>query len=349
MAVRITQANTNRTYLKNLNNAQYAMNNAMERVETGRDFTKVSQNVTSGTRAIDVRSRLYKNEQAQDNVNTANEQLAMAEDAIMEMNDIASSVNAEMFKALNTHTLEAGREAFLAYLDEAKDEILRLSNTKYNNKYVMGGLGVGETPYKVDKDGCLTFNGVKASDIKEENGKYIDAAGKEVPYSGKAFMDIGLDISVKDGAVNPKTAYKVSVEGIEVLGHGKSEVKCENDDGTETTYEISNNLYDMMTQMGEALKESDTDELRAILQNFKAQTENVITGVSEIGVRTKFLDTTLTRLENENYSLTKMQKDIEGVDDATEITNYLGYKNSWSLVMQFGSSVIPKSLMDYVT
>ncbi|WP_044974535.1 hypothetical protein [Ruminococcus sp. HUN007] len=159
MAVRITSGTTNRTYLKNLNGSQHAMNKAMERVESGRDFQRVSDNVTQATRAINVRSRIYRNEQMTNNVNTAAEQLNMAETALKQMNDICSNVQSEMFKALNTPTLQASKETFSAFLDGAKDEFMRLANTKYNDKYVLGGLGIDVAPFKANVDGKMEFNG----------------------------------------------------------------------------------------------------------------------------------------------------------------------------------------------
>ena len=45
MSVRITQGVSNRAYLTNLNTSQHDMNKAMQKVETGRAFEKVSEDV----------------------------------------------------------------------------------------------------------------------------------------------------------------------------------------------------------------------------------------------------------------------------------------------------------------
>lgn len=352
MSVRITQGTTNRSYLKNLNNAQYAMNNSMEKIETGRAFTKVSEDVPRGIKAISIRERLYHNEQMQDNVNTAIEQLTVAETSVMQINDIASTVQSEMFKALNTPTLEAGKETFLSFLEGAKDELLRLANTRYNNKFAMGGLGVETVPFKSNSDGKLEFNGTPVSEItrRDSDGQYYSGSDGKTPvkYSGNSYIDIGLDIGMSGGAVNPKTAFKISVDGIDILGRGESELSYEDITGSDKTEVVSNNLYDMMTDMQEAIRNSDIDKLALLTNHFKKQSEEVITGASELGVRSKYLETTLSRLEVENTSLQKMQLDTEGVDDATEITKFKGYQNSWNLVLQFGGNVVPKSLMDYI-
>jgi flagellar hook-associated protein 3 FlgL len=392
MSVRITSGTTNRTYLKNLNGSQYAMNQAMERVESGRDFQKVSENVQQGTRAISVRSRLYRNEQMTDNVNTSMEQLNMAETCLKEINDICSNVQSEMFKALNPPTLQAGRDAFLSFLDGAKDEIQRLANTKYNNKYVMGGVGVESNPFKPNGDGKMTYcwgndptsniemekmfdknqiikeSGSTISKSKEELlaevENYYDSAGNTLKYTGDSYIDVGLDMSVAvNGKVAPKTAFRVTVDGVSVLGYGRTDVPYDDikgiqaqagatgsGSGSGNSESVSNNIYDMMTDMQEIIRqeEPDFDKLSAIMVNFKKRTEDIIAAESEIGVRTRFLETNLDRLEAENTSLKKMQKDIEGVDDATEITNFMSYQNAWNLVLQFGKNIVPKSLMDYV-
>jgi flagellin-like hook-associated protein FlgL len=475
------------------------MNRAMERVETGRDFQRVSDNVTKATRAISVRERLYRNEQMTDNVNTAMEQLNMAEKALKQMNDICSNVQSEMFKCLNTPTLQAGKDSFSAFLDGAKDEIMRLANTKYNDKYVLGGLGIEVAPFKPNEEGNMEFNGVELSEMqdktqminsikkdygtshlctacckdcinartnddidcftldelkdlskeairlvpkdsrrpevnvadtstydrfllgleKDVDGNYYDESkkddyhvvwdrsksglhftihlgermsdteiakevsdiqaetqnfyysnGKPVKYSGDSYMDIGLDMSVAgNGKVAPKTAFRTTVDGIAAMGYGTTDVPYNeikglqasagyqgSGSGSNDSETVCNNIYDMMNEMQKAIDSLDEgadisnviDKISAVMVNFKKQTDNIIAAESEIGVRTQFLETNLDRLEAENTSLKKMQKDIETVDDATEITNFLGYQNAWNLVLQFGKNIVPKSLMDYV-
>ena len=131
-----------------------------------------------------------------------------------------------------------------------------------------------------------------------------------------------------------------SVDGIMIMGYGETV----NENGNS----ISNNIYDMMTEMEKAIENADIDRLGELTGNFKNQFDNMVSGLGEIGVRTKFLDTTLARLENENTTLLEAKNNVEATDDTTEITNFKGYQNSWNLILQFGGNIFPKSLMDYV-
>lgn len=348
MSVRITQNVTNRSYLTNLSNTQYSMNKAMDKTQSGRAFQKVSENVSSGIKAMSIRSKLYKNEQITENVNIASEQLKVAEDNLLAINDILSTIQSEVLKALNGTNPESNNEIFKSVMENSKDSILKLSNGKYNDKYVMGGLNISTTPFTCDSNGKFQFNGINVEDIAKNDG-FFEYNGDKIPYSGESYIDIGLDINVSKGQVDPRTAYRVSVSGLDSLGFGKSQIEYEKKDGQKETYEFSNNVYDIITDMSQALNDGDMDKMGALYEHMGNRISNLMTNVSDIGMRSQFLETTAQRLENENLSLNQMQKDIEGIDDATEIMNYMNYQYAWNLTMQFGNSVIQKSLMDYVT
>ena len=347
MSVRITQGVSNRAYLTNLNTSQYDMNKAMQKVETGRAFEKVSEDVSAGTNALAIRSRLYKNEQVQENIKVASEQLGVAEENLLAINEVAVNVQSEVLRALNGTNTVIGKDIFLSVLDNSKRSVMNFANSRYNDKYILGGTNAATQPFNCDENGKLTYNGVTIEDIEKNDGVY-EVDGEVVPYNDDVYMDIGLDIKVVNGKVDPKTAYKISVSGLETLGYGKSEVVYENSAGEELTYEVSNNIYDIITEMSDALQNDDMDKLSALYGHMNDRLDDMMKEVSNIGTRCQFLDTTLARLEDENISLNPMQQNTEGIDDATEIMNYMSYRYAWNLTMQFGSSVIPKTLMDYV-
>jgi len=347
MSIRITQNSVNRSYLSNLSNSQYSMNTAMDKVQSGRAFTKVSENVSAGTKALNIRSKIYKNEQVRDNVAVANEQLTVAEDSLVSINEIVGNIRAEVLKVLNGTNTKVGEEIYTTVLQNSKDSILKLANCKYNDKYIMGGTNIKTQPYTVDANGKFQFNGVNVEDIELKNGKF-ESNGTSVPYSSDTYIDIGLDICVVNGVVDPRTAYKVSVSGLDSLGYGKSDITYKDMSDNEKTYEVSNNVYDVITDMSKAIEDGDMDKLSALYDHLGNCANKLATNVSDIGMRCSFLDATLSRLENESLSLSQMQKDTEGIDDATEIMNYMNYKYAWNLTMQFGSNVIPQSLMDFI-
>ena len=120
MSIRITQNSINSSYLSNLSNSQYSMNTAMDKVQSGRAFTKVSENVCAGTKALNIRSKMYKNQQVRDNVEVANEQLTVAEDSLVSINEIVGNIRSEVLKVLNGTNKKVGKEVYTTVLQNSK-------------------------------------------------------------------------------------------------------------------------------------------------------------------------------------------------------------------------------------
>jgi len=503
MAMRITQGMTNRSYLYNLNTAQYNMNKSSEKLQTGRKYSHASDDVHGVTKSLSLKTKLYRNDRVQDGVADALNEFELAESTLESIGEIASTVQSEMIKAMDDVKRGSAKDTFLSFLKESKAQILRLANTKYNDKYIFGDLKTEGDPYitksdfsghtymafrdaangvplseisssKVDttsdqyyndnldvrsiayeeqykgkgasvvygsqalavfnnkldeidsyvKEKILPiagnsqtcWNSIKAGnnvethindilgrindtdmknkwikvsdlykDIKAEKNafsvpnsnadekiyvvlnKQEDAIGKySIEYTGKTlddyknsagtnvtqdyyymhdgspldfthnnYIDVGLDMSSKVNSNASK--FNVTVDGLKALGYG-------------TNYKtgIPNNLYDMLTEMEKAIENDDSDRLGAVCDQFKKQTDNLISSVAEIGIRGSFLESTLSRLESENTIMKEAQSKYDATDDATEITNFKGYQNAWNTVLQFGGSIFPKSLMDYV-
>ena len=352
MSTRITQSVTNRTYLSNLTKATNNKNRQMEKIQTGRDFERVSDHVSAGLNAISIRSKLYKNEQMTENIATAYEQLSNAENNLTSINDILITVQGEVMKALNGTNPEGSDVIFDSIFENSKESIADLANGKFNDKYILGGSNIEKQPFSFDDDGMLLYQGVRMDSVVSDSGQFkYDVGGTltRVPYSEDTFIDIGLDIKVENGKIDPQTAYKVSVSGLSTLGYGTTDLKYTDSDGSIKTYSgISNNIVDIITEMQKAYKDGDMDKLDALRGHMNKRMDQMMSEVAIIGTRCQFLDATTQRLENDNISLHKMQQDTEGIDDATEIMYYQQYDYAMNLTLQFGSSVIPKSLMDYI-
>ena len=77
--MRITNNYMTRKYLNNLNNSLSLYNESENKLTTGRKISKMSDDVSAGTRALGVRTQSYKNEQIRENIEKAGESLNVAE------------------------------------------------------------------------------------------------------------------------------------------------------------------------------------------------------------------------------------------------------------------------------
>lgn len=344
--MRITQNSMTRNYLKSMNSTLSNLSASSDKLTTGRSFTKISEDVSGGINALKTRQKLYKNQQLQDNLKAADEELAVTETNLMSIKEIADTIHERAIKVQND-TNKGEYETFATQFDSYNKEIMSLSNCQYNDKYTLGGTSNGyDIPFTME-NGKVCFNGVEVSTISKENGIFM-TDGEKVPESDSVYMDIGLGLKFSEGELDTNTAFKVSVSGLDCLGFGTETRSVLNKDGTTTEYEFPNNMCELISGMSDALRAGDMNKFAAYETKFKEQTDNLITNVSEIGVRTNFLDSNLQRLDNEEALLTEKQGNLEGVEDTEELINYKSFEYSWMLTLQYGSKVIPQSLMDFI-
>lgn len=344
--MRVTNNAMTRNYLINLNNNLSLLNESGTRLQTGREFTKMSENVSAGTRALGIRTQMYKNEQIQSNVKKASESLTVAESNMMSLEDILNSVHEQTIKALNG-TNDSVSNIFSINFDSLKNQIVEFANCKYNDTYILGGTNNQSAPFEV-KDGELFYNGVNVNSIEKTDGKFT-SNGEKVPFSDSIYIDIGIGLTVKNGAVDPRSAFNMSVSGLDCLGYGTTEITYKDiNTNEEHTFEAPNNAYELLDEMSKCLEEKDFDKLGALNDHLRKTVDNLVTQIADVGVRTNYLENHTGRLEDEEYVLTEIQNNLEYIKDTDELINQKSLEYSWLLTLQYGGKVIPQSLMDYI-
>ena len=346
--MRITARQLTNSYVFNTNKNSERVADQMEKLQTGRGYTKMSQDISNGKKSLRIRTALYRNEQYQKNVYAAKEQMECAEEGLTNINDQIQTVKALAEKALNgTNQDETSRKIFQSALEETKSVICSGLNSKYIDKFILGGTN-GEQPYTVSSDGDLMLNGTKVSEITSVDGKYVNANGTEVEKSGSTYVDIGLGLKLKGDTFDEDTVFKLSFSGLEWTGCGKGDITYTNKDGQEITENISNNVYDILTEMQSALDENNMEKLGALSDKLNKQYDSVLTGISTLGTRSAYLDSVQGKLEDEEANLEISAKKYEGINDAEEITKLQEYNYAYLLTLKFGSQILPQSLMDYI-
>lgn len=345
--MRITQNSINRRYLTNVNKNLSDYSASSNKLHTGRAFTRMSENVTKGTRALGIRAKLYRNEQLQDNAKTINEQFRVAEDNLTSVKDVLQTINGKLVSALNGTNSQQELNIYASEFDTLRESIIQFSNCTYDDKYIFGGTNNAGQPYTLDESGELLYNGTPIDEITEKDGEFFCADGTKVPHSGSVLLDVGLDMRFSNGQVDKRTVIDSTVSGLKSMGCGTTALTYQKD-GKDVQTDASNNVYALVGQVCDALRENDMDKLGALSEHLKTCTQNAVGQISDIGVRSKFLDNNLSRLETEALSLTEMKENVEGIADTDEIINYQAYKYAYSLTIQMGNSLVPKSLMDYI-
>jgi len=347
--MRVADRTTQRNYLEYLNQARtnYAITN--ERIASGARFLSLSDDVSAGTRVLRIREDMAKTQNYYDTVKSVNDELSVTENAITSINTILSNVHTKIVKGLSDAAGTSGREALANEIDNLKSELLQYANTKYNNKYVLGGTSASAAPFTV-KDGKLLYNGIDVDTVTKNatTGKYQyenkDGNIVDVPMDDDLYADIGLGLTFKKDASNKATtdvvsdtAMKVSYSGLEVLGFGDGSVT-----GSYT------NIYNLLTDISKSLRSNDTTTLGTLDTKLTNMSQSFSKFVTDVGTKTKYLDDLQESIEAKLDSYQSQVSSLMGIDDAKEATNQTLNDYVLKAVLSMGARILPLSLMDYI-
>lgn len=339
--MRVADRTSARNYLKYLNKAKNDYAETNERIASGKRFTKLSDDVSAGSRVLQARAEKYKVEKQLDNVHVANEEMASAEDAMSAISDILSKVhNEKVQKAKNETTGDSGRQTISNEIKMLKKEILQFANTRYGKNYVFGGTNAYAAPFTESKDGKLLYNNVDVDLIqKREDGSYFYTEGGEeidVPMNEEVYMDIGLGIKMYGKAPDPNTAFSISYSGLNIMGWGTDK------NGN------SNNIFNIISQIEKNINDYHPDALAKWDDKLSSQIDSFRTSITDIGAKTSFLETMESRLKTNVDSYTTKISGLMGINDAEEATNQTMNDYVLKAVLQMGSRILPTSLMDFL-
>ncbi|MEM1485297.1 flagellar hook-associated protein FlgL [Oscillospiraceae bacterium PP1C4] len=342
--MRITQSMMTRNFLKSLNRNLGNIAKSNERLASGRKFTKISENVSDGSRALRIREQLSDNEQYLVNIRDANGELSSAESNMLSINDILQTVHEKVVKGMTDTTSADGRAIIAKEIDSLKEQVLQFSNAKFADRYLFSGTNNSTSPFSVGSDGRALYNGKPVDQIQQDaDGQYFIMEGgvkSPIPQSKDMFIDVGLGIQMSGTKVDPKSAFKTSFSGMDILGVGTE---------TKNGITTSNNLYNLLGDIADALSPNfDRAKLDAYSTKLTKQTDALMLNITDIGTRATFLEKSAERIENDIENLTEMRSKLEAVSDTAESMNMKMFDYSWKATLQIGSRVIPTSLMDFL-
>lgn len=333
--MRVSDRATNRSYLKYMNKAKADYAKVNEQIASGNRFQTISDDVSAGTRALRIRMDLDRTNKQLENVKTIAEEFKTTEDTMLAMNDILKDVHGLALKAANGDKRQ-NTETLANEIKNLKEHLIYLANTKYGKKFVFGGSNASASaPFKAGADGKLQYNGIDIDSIKKDaDGYYYEKNGnrQNIPMNEDVYMDIGL--GTKTNAEN--SGFLISHSGLEILGFG------EDDEA------LSNNIYNILNDLEENIRNYDSDAIGKLDTKLTSITDKFRGNLTNIGSKTKYLDTMKDRLSGNVDSYKTQISNLVGTNDTEAATTQAMNDYVLKAVIQMGSRILPISLMDFL-
>ncbi|MDR0944010.1 MAG: hypothetical protein LBM41_05705 [Ruminococcus sp.] len=358
MAMRITQSQINRLYLRNNRMTMKNMNDAYTRIITQNQYTRTSENPLNSEKAMTIRKGLRDLDIWDDNISTAHELFTTAEQSLTQVasNLFATRVKPLLVQGSTTTVGSVGMMAVGTELGQIAHEMVDAMNADFNDRQMFGGLSQDKTPFTiedVERDGEMLqrvcYNGIDMDTItKGADGLYygtqiadgVETPDTLVPGQGQVLLDIGLGIDFDaDLNVDPNTAFDTALHGFEIVGFGTD------DEG------YSKNLIQLTLDAAHVASKGDVlhvEELAAYIDKTDDAATNIRTTITELGVRYNSLDYYLSKNEDARFALWERQNTVEGSDIEKEITEYYAVQAAYDATLKMGANVLPRSIFDFI-
>ena len=259
------------------------------------------------------------------------------EDSLRQVSDmiknISKNYNVQAMNGTN-QTMEV-RQSFASAIRQLQKSMVLSMNSSYEDTFLFAGSDGKNAPFNLSANGTLTYRGI---DVNASKGspEYDKLKGMS---QENLYVDLGMGLEMDDfDKVVSSTAFNMSLPGINAVGYGSDE------NG------MSNNVIILAGKLADALESENfnADEYGKLMKKFDSLGTNMMNQITELGVKSEFLNTTKDRLGDAEISIQEQMSGVEGVDMAEAITNYSWDQYAYNAALKVGTSILSSSFIDFM-
>jgi flagellar hook-associated protein 3 FlgL len=212
MVMRVSESMKFNTMIDNLYKVQNSYNELMEKMASGKNLNRPSDDPLGMSRVLDYRKSKASVEQYQENIESSKAWLAMSESKLSSVNDLLVEAR-EIALSQSTATATTETRSYAAVsVGQIIDEMRSLANSTYGDRYLFSGTKTSEEPFSAVESVAAIGTATAAGD-NAFDGTVASGAG---PYTGavnKAYV-----VKIVTGGAFAAAEYQVSSDGGKTWG-----------------------------------------------------------------------------------------------------------------------------------
>jgi flagellar hook-associated protein 3 FlgL len=191
MSMRITTLMSSRTILSDLNDNASRLSNLQEKLSSGKQITKPSDDPYGTSRALGLRGDVAGLQQQQQNVADGTGWLNTSDTALSQVSDAVQRVRELLVQSGNDSAGQQARSSAADEIDQLTESIKQEADVKYGDHYIFSGTATDTAPYALG--GADTYAGDGGS-VTREIGPQI-----QVPINSDISGLLGNGQAAADG------------------------------------------------------------------------------------------------------------------------------------------------------
>ena len=382
--MRITQMMLTQRNLQHISQNYNRLGELQDQLNTGKKITRPSQDPVVAMKGIRYRSEVVEIEQFQRNLSEGFNWLENADEALSKSGQVIHRVRELMTEAANDSYDDDERKNIAKEIEQLKDHIYTLANTKVGDKYIFNGTATADRPvnlHKVDLDFTKFQNDLVAGTI-DPNEYTVSFKGKTYQYqetnvdtaifvsggekikidtaNNEIFHEYESQLPYKNGqsvTVNEEiTSNDIVISHESAVSTNKKDVKIEVMNGIEVPINVqpqgafSLDLFGGLASIKKMLLNPETkgEEISEALGSMDQLLDNITLTRAEIGSRVNRLEMVENRLMSQEVMANKIVSDNEDIDMEKVITELKTQESVHRASLAAGARIIQPTLMDFL-
>ena len=193
--MRISTSTMTSMATNSMGNANSNYYDILSKITSGKNFTKVSENVVDATKVLKLKDQLAQLEQYQSNIKAATNEMDLVYDTLNLVTDELDSINGLILEAANATTTPSSAKAIATEIKQRVETIKDKMNTKYLDNYIFSGTYIQDAAYTKNDAGEIIYQG---SSEKAGDRNLTIAEGKTFTYNFTGDEIFGKQDGVND-------------------------------------------------------------------------------------------------------------------------------------------------------
>jgi len=351
MVERISTATRYAQLVADMKINQYNFNKLTAQLSSGKKLTSITDDPIASVNYVNTARQLGKVETFEQNVNMATSELSALDDFMELARGYLQTAWDKAVQANNQPYGESSLRALKTEVDELTKTMVDLANSEFDDNYVFAGANTKLIPFEMSEDGYITYKGtphdnpdyIRQTEVADGVFEVVNTTGDKV-FGYFIKEDVSRD------------------ENGNIVTYNADEDKYYYEDGTECTGTVTTAAEDKAEGVLGALRTLSNSiqmvldgdsangyaQMNASLDMFANAHDTILNEQTKFGGVYNRLEMSASTLETTGDNLTSYISDLNSVDYASAITQWMNAQYAYQASMQVAAASMNMSLLNYM-
>lgn len=214
--MRIAGGTIRRNFLQNYELNSGAKFESEQKISTGRQFQRASENPINAAKALRVRKSMADLQTHQANLKSAESIYQVAEDSLLTVSSLVQSTYEKLVQGAHGTYNQNDLDIIASEVEQYAQEMVQILNVDVADRKIFGGVN--------NETNAFEIHGSIGGQYVTYNGIPVNASSDPLSYpnSEVSFLDIGIGMSIDSSTerIDDQTALPITFNGVQCVGCG---------------------------------------------------------------------------------------------------------------------------------